>query len=314
MSFTVVPIHNLSLEPGIQIPFGDGFVLQDVPAWLKKDKHTIDDLNRHDRQSLFDARHAFVAEYAAEGIGEPDPNWTGKEPKSIQEVKFQSVILANFAIWLRQPSPVCFTNGFHAIMYPNPEGPDKLPIIQQTQNQIPLYCHPNDTGNPVYEHHVNKAGELHQVLAKVPRNNPVWEALRATWAALTMYSADRRYPFFWMALESLFGSDDANEIGYKLAQRISFFLADNPEDARNLFRKVKRCYKTRSTIIHGRWKNDPHLDEVMADSEAIVRTAFRRLLEEPGMLGVFISGKRNEFLEDWVFSRSTDAPPFPTTL
>lgn len=77
----------------------------------------------------------------------------------------------------------------------------------------------------------------------MPHDNPVWESLRACWAALTMYSADRRYPFFWIGLESLFGSDETNEIGYKLAQRIAFFIANNPEDARSLFKKVKTCYK-----------------------------------------------------------------------
>ena len=67
----------------------------------------------------------------------------------------------------------------------------------------------------------------------------------------------------------------------------------------------------RSIIIHGRWQNDPKIDDVMADTEGIVRTVFRRLLENPEMLGTFISKKRNEFLEEWVFSRSTDPPPFP---
>jgi hypothetical protein len=128
-----------------------------------------------------------------------------------------------------------------------------------------------------------------------------------------MHSADRRYPFFWMALESLFGSDDTNEMGYKLAQRIAFFVADNPKDARDIFRKVKTCYKMRSTIIHGRWKHDPKIDAVMADTEMIIRTVFRLLLDSPQLLKAFLSSKRNEFLEDWVFSRYADTPPFPTT-
>jgi len=57
-----------------------------------------------------------------------------------------------------------------------------------------------------------------------------------------MYPPDLRYPFFWMGLEALFGADDGAEIGYKLAQRISFFLPDTPEVARDLFKKVKTCY------------------------------------------------------------------------
>jgi len=114
-----------------------------------------------------------------------------------------------------------------------------------------------------------------------------------------------------MGLESLFGSDDTNEIGYKLAQRVSFFLADTPEAAVELFRKVKNCYKMRSTIIHGRWKDDPKIDAVMADTETIVRSVFRRLLKNPALLNTFVSNHRNGFLEDWVFSRSTDPPPYP---
>jgi hypothetical protein len=162
--------------------------------------------------------------------------------------------------------------------------------------------------------HVVKAGELHAVLSTIPRKNPVWEALRAFWAALTMYPADYRYPFFWMGLEALFGADDnSGEISYKLCQRIAFFLADTPEVARELFRKAKTCYNTRSKIIHGRWKDDPKIDIVMADTEAIARTVMRRLLDNPQMLKTFISKQRDRFLEDWVFSRDTSAAPTDKT-
>jgi hypothetical protein len=39
----------------------------------------------------------------------------------------------------------------------------------------------------------------------------------------------------------------------------------------------------RSIIIHGRWENDPEIDDVMGTTEGIVRTVFRRLLENPEM-------------------------------
>jgi hypothetical protein len=61
----------------------------------------------------------------------------------------------------------------------------------------------------------------------------VWEAIRAFWAALTMYSADRRYPFYWMGLESLFGpNDNSGKVSHKLCERIAFFLADTPAIAK----------------------------------------------------------------------------------
>jgi hypothetical protein len=222
VSFTVVPIHNLKLEPGTRVPFGNGFVLQDVPGWLKNDREILNDLSRHERLWTLESQHAWVAEYDALSIGEPDPSWKGSKPKSIQQTKFDSVILANIALWLMEPTNVCFTNGFDAISWNVPERPEKLPIAQQVQPCNRLLCHPKDVGNRISVAKIVKAGDLHAVLFSIPRDNAVWESLRATWAALTMNSVDLRYSLFWIGLEALFGADDAGEIGYKLAQRISF--------------------------------------------------------------------------------------------
>ena len=52
-------------------------------------------------------------------------------------------------------------------------------------------------------------------------------------------------------MESLFGADEPNEISYKLAQRIAFFLAENSADARSVFEKVKSCYTMRSKMRRG---------------------------------------------------------------
>lgn len=174
---------------------------------------------------------------------------------------------------------------------------ERIPVILETQAHTPLVCHPNDAANPVTTHHVIKAGELHVVLSTIPRKNPVWEALRAMWAGLTMDPVDHRYPFFWMALEALFGPNDSGETAFKLCLRIGFFLGgDNHQIARDIFKMAKTCYGMRSKIIHGRWKDDPKIDGVMADTEAIARTALRRVIENPDMLRVFMSKDRDGFL------------------
>jgi len=98
MAFTVVPLHNLVLPSGTRVPFADVFVLQDVPDWLRNDHGILNDLSRHDRESVLAAHHALVAEYPASAIGQPDPDWHGERPKSIQERKFESAILANLAM------------------------------------------------------------------------------------------------------------------------------------------------------------------------------------------------------------------------
>jgi hypothetical protein len=108
---------------------------------------------------------------------------------------------------------------------------------------------------------------------------------------------------FWMGLESLFGAEDKSwKITRRLCNRISFFLADSADTQRKLFDKVEACYNRRSEIIHGRWEDDPTIDQAMADTEAITRTVVRHLLEKPGMLETFISSDRNRFLEKLVLS------------
>ena len=124
-----MPLHNLSLDAGTRAEFGDGFVFQDVPEWLKNEP-ILKELSRPDRQSVLDAKHALVAEYEAAAIGEPDPSWKGKDRKSIQKLKFESAILANLALWLRQPSFVCFTNVFHATSWPIPGQAEKKAVVQ----------------------------------------------------------------------------------------------------------------------------------------------------------------------------------------
>jgi hypothetical protein len=181
-------------------------------------------------------------------------------------------------------------------------------------NEGPFYCHPRDQQNPVSAKHILRAATLYEKLEVVPRKNVVWAALRAFSAALLSYYPDYRYPLFWQGLESLFTSERKTwKVTERLCERISYFLADNPKDQQDLFDKVDACYDTRSKIIHGRWDEGPELEERMADTEAIVRTVTRHIVDKPGMLGAFLSPERDDFLEAWVKSKSFSPPAFPAT-
>src|SRR5262249_51143322 len=105
------------------------------------------------------------------------------------------------------------------------------------------------------------------------------------------------------------GPQNVGETTFKLCQRIGFFIGgNNLQIARDIFKKAKNCYNTRSKIVHGRWKDDPAIDGVMADTEAIAPTALRHILDDQGLLKVFVSNQRDGFLEDLVFSRPRSAP------
>jgi hypothetical protein len=56
MSFTVVPLNNIDIPTGSHIPFGDKFVLQDVPDWLKQDQNYLKDLSRDERELVFSGK------------------------------------------------------------------------------------------------------------------------------------------------------------------------------------------------------------------------------------------------------------------
>ena len=309
MAFTVVPLHHLDVGASATIPFGKNFVLQDIPSWLTKDTGIMADLSRKDRTLILESKHALVSEYEACAYGDPDPEWQGKNPRGIQSVRFQQAILANFCIWLLQPSSVGFTNGFHALNKLDSRILEQ-PVVNKIDPQRPICCHPKDSHNEVTGKHLIKAAALFETLSAVPRNNSLWEALRASWDGLVTYDADRRYPPLWMALESLFGRDKPDgHLTRKLARRIAFFLANNHADAQNIHDMVMRCYDMRCKIVHGRWDNDSALESVMYDTEAIIRTAFRVIADDPKLLTRFASPDRDKFLSDLTHKRAKKMPP-----
>ncbi|MGB6945335.1 MAG: hypothetical protein WBE37_23250, partial [Bryobacteraceae bacterium] len=95
----------------------------------------------------------------------------------------------------------------------------------------------------------------------------------------------------------------------KLARRIAFFLADKHADAQNIHDMVMRCYDMRCKIVHGRWDNDAALEDVMYETEAIVRTAFRVIAADSKFLTRFASPHRDQFLSKFVNRRSNSMPP-----
>jgi hypothetical protein len=310
VSFTVVPLHNLDFPAGTVIRFGR-FAIQDVPQWLLKES-ILEDLSKRDRGSVHQAKQALVSEYYADSYGYPDPEWTGTTPKSIQDLCWQSALLANMSMWMVMPSTVCVTRGFHALTILGGRQLES-PIVNHIDKEQTLFCHERDLPNAPRQGDLRKAARLFSTLSTIPRKNSVWPALRAFWAALTSYPGDLRYPLFWQGLESLFGSDtDTNGVSKRLRDRISHFLADDAAVQRELHDKVKACYAERSAIVHGRWEDSLEFHDVhMYTTEAIVRTVVRHIADRAGMLNVFLSQERNKYLETLVKSNAFGSSPVP---
>jgi hypothetical protein len=302
MAFTVIPLHNLDLPSGPPIVFGGGLVLDAVPEWLRKD-NWLNRFSALDREAVLQTKYALIAEYPAATIGENDPTFQGGKPRSIQRTKAEAAGMANLALWIIQPSMACFTSIFHALCWLSADYKGQIPAIQQTIIQQPIFCHPIDEARQVSRSQAEAAGKISQVIASLSPNSTVWVALRYVYAALMTYARDLRYPIFWIALEALFGPDqDAGEISYKLSQRVAFLISANPVDARANFRKAKLGYAARSKIVHGRWKENAKMLEIMGDTETMVRAVLNRILIAPDLVKKFSSNDRDTFLEDMVFA------------
>jgi hypothetical protein len=133
--------------------------------------------------------------------------------------------------------------------------------------QSPIYCHDNDFERIVTKEHVVKAGKLHQTICTIPRNNPVWNRCEqhGRVSPVTMLIAAIHFSG-WDSKHFLEAPTPPRSATSSLSA-LPFFLAGNPADARDLFKKVKICYKMRSIIIHGRWENDPEINDVMSTTE-----------------------------------------------
>lgn len=97
-----------------------------------------------------------------------------------------------------------------------------------------------------------------------------------------------------VALESMFSDEDAEAIAYKIALRAACLIESETQERRDLFNFLKRAYRMRSSIVHGRggssWLEDrtyiptqTNLDSL----EGVVRKSLLRFLRSAQM-GIFL--------------------------
>jgi Apea-like HEPN len=283
---TVAPVYNLDLPVASEFDLAGGLKLTSVPSWLPKDS-SLQSMSEADREAVETAHHAFVLTYEATALGDPDPDWTGAEAKSIQQSKYELLVLGNLALWLSLSSPVCFTIVVHAPQF------STEPVVQQISRHSPLLCHPQDVDARLGPDNVARAQTLHANLASTSRSGAVWNAIWATWAGLQMNIEPIRFSLFWIALEALFGPEDAREMTYRLSQRLAFFLDSDRAKAKELFATARKGYGFRSKIVHGRCREDADSATRMAEAENFVRRSFLQLFQDAELTKKFSEGSRD---------------------
>lgn len=166
---TVVPLQKVAIDPDSRFEFAGGILLTTTPAWVAREK-MLESLSDWDRKAVQESPCSLIATYEAAALGDPDPAWTGSEPKSIQDTKYELCVLANLALWLRRASPAHFVVALHAPQFGD------TPITQRISRHPPLLCHPRDIDSRVKTTDVPVAVQLHHSLAAATRDTSLWTA------------------------------------------------------------------------------------------------------------------------------------------
>ena len=297
---TIAPILYSDIEKKIALPFelGNGVHLIPLPDWLKEDTMT-EYLNYNKRDQLINyANYAIEVTYDANSYGEPDPDWKGKDPRSLQNRAVEFIHLCNIAIWISNPCDFRYE-----LIYNVYEQNEKWNFKAYSE-YIGLKPHKKYMNYKLNMQDLLLAKNLLDVLTKIQRQSPVWVAIRSLWRALTEDTWEVRFLLMWIALEGLFGPDDPKEITYRLSQRLALFLSsEDKKNAKPLYDVIKKAYGWRSKVVHGmRLNNLPEddSDDILYNAEKWIRLSLVKILSDPKLLTMF-NENRETYLDNIIF-------------
>lgn len=301
---TIAPVrYSRALDEQMDMPFnfGQSVAFCSLPDWLEK--QLIGKLSYGQRQEFLRLSFAFVVEYEADAPDALNSGWIGHTPKSKQAHAIELIHLANLALWLAQPSEI----GFEILIHANRLNADRW-IPQPPRDFHPLIPLARYSRTRLGKNDFEVARELYLALTsltKLSRNGVIWTGIHALRQALTESTAVIRYLLLWVALEGLFGPEDAREVAFRLSQRAAFFLANDRSEAQELFSLIKTAYGWRSKIVHGMRLSKlskENSEQIMFEAEDLLRRSLRRLLNELQLVQIFEGKDRERYLDDLVFS------------
>jgi len=246
-------------------------------------------------------------------------NFQVDEPDlSSHQPALESIAKANTALWLAKPSPIAYRT---VLLFRQIEGTWRVATRASIGH---LAVHADDGGNVVSVADLEVARGLFTEIRKVPVTGPIHPALGLLGRALRESTDwDIRYLTLWVAIEALFGPEDAREIRYRLAYRLARFLEPtDPEEARKIFRKALKGYDIRSSIAHGMRVKEKDVSGTKADAhlhdiERWLSSSLRLLLTDANIRGKFHGKSRETYLDELVFEayesrvRQSSSPGIP---
>lgn len=125
-------------------------------------------------------------------------------------------------------------------------------------------------------------------------------ALKYLDSARTSFELGLKVSFYCMCFESLF-STDSTELSHKIAERIAFFLSDDPELRIGIYRNIKSAYGVRSKVVHGDnipAKNMEKVHQVALSCDQALRQIMNKIFGSENYTKVFTSD--NNTLENFL--------------
>jgi hypothetical protein len=187
-------------------------------------------------------------------------------------------------------------------------------VTRQIAKYDPLCPLPDYVDNAYDVDEFERARLLFKALTSLPQNGTLRTAVQATMRALAEQGWALRFLVLWLALESLFGPEDARETTFRLSQRIALFLSADRGTARDLFTEVKASYSWRSKVVHGLRLAKLTSDEshrLLVSLESIVRRSIVRILSNVSLTAIFDGKKREEYLDGLVFAECAPSTAQP---
>ena len=113
------------------------------------------------------------------------------------------------------------------------------------------------------------------------------------------------------ALESLFLSD-ITELAHRLSERVAYFLENEPEKRKEIFKQAKEIYSIRSKVVHGSPIASNNLKIISKRADEILRRVFIKLQETPDLDKYFRRNSNNMEFEEYMNSMILGIiPPIP---
>lgn len=295
---TVAPIENSRWHTAVPLPIGfeKGVRVDRMPTWVYS-TDTMIKLALADSERIKNSRNGFLVNYEAEALGSPDPNdKSGK--RGIQTSMHDSIFLANLGLWIANPNAIGFCAMIHF------DEVNTAPRLRQYTPLREFRPHLDYENRILTIEDFHKARDLHKQLLLLDREGNIWRAVYSLWLGLREADWASRFMQMWIAMEALFGPEDAREITFRISQRIAFFLCSEKSKAHELFQEIKTSYSWRSKVAHGLRLSKLQQDEseVLSYSiEQLVASSVAKILSDSVLINVFEGTKREEYLDSLVF-------------